>query len=222
MDETEAGAEQVWICKKFLLDGTHITNIKSLSCFLQSLNANQKFDSENVRNADILPFCKWEDLVEKKLLAFLVPQHLFPPLIEMTRIVSIEIDKWIKDLSLILERSAEIAHTSQRYFQWNSLAKIDRVKTARMLNNEGSNLEDLYLLAVHYRLMDDVHIDNYTRIRLKEVAEHEYCDRLAIPTEFWRESAGEFNIFGYPLDNRVLTLHLNLERHSVEYADLYC
>ncbi|GFY42389.1 hypothetical protein TNIN_452191 [Trichonephila inaurata madagascariensis] len=112
----------------------------------------------------------------------------------MTRIVSIGINKWV-NLSLILESSAEIAHTSQRYFQWNSLAKIDRIKTARnLIINEGSNMEDLYVLAVHYRLKDDVHIDNCTKIRLKEVAEHEYFNRIGVHRQFWRQSAGETDI----------------------------
>ncbi|GFY73357.1 uncharacterized protein TNIN_398841 [Trichonephila inaurata madagascariensis] len=148
MDVTEAVNKQGWIPQQYVLDCTPIKGLKDLSHFLHPYNADPKFASTNARNPNLLPFCKWEDLVEEKLLSFLLPRHLFPPVIEMTRIVSMEIDKWVKELSLVLERSAEIAHTSQRYFQWNSLAKIDRIKTARnLIINEGSNIEDLYILA---------------------------------------------------------------------------
>ncbi|GFQ91291.1 uncharacterized protein TNCT_307442 [Trichonephila clavata] len=221
MDETEAGAKQEWLRKEFMLDGTHIRSIKHSSLYLNPLNAEQKFFSTNVRQAEILPFSKWENLVEEKLLSFLLPKCLFPLLIELTRMVSIEIDKWIKDLSLILERSAEIAHTSQRYFQWNSLGKIDRTRTARMLiMNEGSNMYDLYILAVHYNLLDDVLIDNNTRRRLEEVAEHGQFSRICIHRQYWRQSAGENDILFAPQNSWTEALHLNLVSHSVQYPDL--
>ncbi|GFT43675.1 uncharacterized protein NPIL_125251 [Nephila pilipes] len=161
-DET-GQAEQTWTLEDYFLEGDSTHSI-------------------GIRKADVIPawetredsqpLGKWEEVVERKISSFSFPQRLRSEMFGVIRSVTAEIDKWIKDHSLVLVDSVEIARSALCYFQWNSLGKIDRVKTAiTLITNEILQIEDLNILALHFGLMDDMHSDRHrspTRGKISE------------------------------------------------------
>ncbi|GFY39511.1 uncharacterized protein TNIN_315361 [Trichonephila inaurata madagascariensis] len=102
---------------------------------------------------NILPFARWEELVNKRISS--LPKLLQQELLDVIRLVSIEIDKWIKYHSLIWARSSHIARHFQYEFQWNSLGKIDQERTAmKLILNKRLPTRDRCTLCVLYDLTD--------------------------------------------------------------------
>ncbi|GFT56517.1 uncharacterized protein TNCV_3508631 [Trichonephila clavipes] len=109
-------------------------------------------DISKVRK-NILPFAKWEELVKKRISS--LPQLLQHELLDVIRSVSIEIDQWIKYHSQDW-RNFSGACNALCDFQWNSLGKIDVVKTASaLIVNETLDIKDRCILASLYGLMDN-------------------------------------------------------------------
>ncbi|GFS79545.1 uncharacterized protein NPIL_211741 [Nephila pilipes] len=129
----------------------------------------------------ILPFKGWEALVEKKLSVFLLPPLLRSELVDVIRSIFAEIDKWIKDHSPILLDSSETARIALCHFQWNSLGKIDRVKTARtIIRIEKLHIDDPYNLALHYGLMEDMLPDRMKDILCAKCLEkYDYIKKIS-------------------------------------------
>ncbi|GFS79549.1 uncharacterized protein NPIL_211751 [Nephila pilipes] len=174
---------------------------------------------------DTLPFRKWEELVNKKIS--LLPRSSQPELFGVIRFVSAEIDRWIKDHSLIWRNSAEIARASQCDFDWNCLGRIDRIKTARMLiKNESLRIEDRYILALHYDLVDDMPASEIGKLECEKIAERHVAD-LGFTTfwitRFWKS---EFNYIESrncftksSSDIRLFYLIEALSRKCMQYED---
>ncbi|GFT74422.1 uncharacterized protein NPIL_283131 [Nephila pilipes] len=93
----------------------------------------------------ILPFKKWEELVERKISSFSLPPLLRVELIDVIRSVAAEIDQWFKDNNGHLLNRLQEKRSVHDHFQWNSLGKIDREKTARtLINVEGLHEEEYF------------------------------------------------------------------------------
>ncbi|GFU25903.1 uncharacterized protein NPIL_413431 [Nephila pilipes] len=179
-----------------------------------------------------LPFGEWEELVEKKMSSFMVPYFLRPKLLDLIRSVTVEIDIWIKDHSFILVHTAQSVRTAQSYFQWTSYGRIDRVKTARtLIIKDVLHIEDLYILALHYGLMDDMFSDTNRNLAWKKLAEKE-ADFLAsgstvtfVCKTFTGESDFNYialrNFFSESTpDERVQCLNTVLSMDCLQYEDL--
>ncbi|GFT56570.1 uncharacterized protein TNCV_4056661 [Trichonephila clavipes] len=105
---------------------------------------------------NILPFARWEELVKKRISS--LPQLLKHELLDVIRSVSIEIDKWIK-YHFKDWQSFSGACSALYDFQWNSLGKIDRLRTASALVvNEMLDIKDRCILVSLYGLMDGLMI----------------------------------------------------------------
>ncbi|GFR12561.1 uncharacterized protein TNCT_67301 [Trichonephila clavata] len=140
--DAKSQMEERWISKDFLISYT-VSNMY--------MPPGEPYDFVTRKN--ILPFARWEELVEERIFA--LPQPLQQELLDVVRSVNIEIDKWIKYHYQFWPKAPEIAYDAQRYFQWNSFGKIDRGKTARFLiSNVRLNIEDHYILTSLYNLMD--------------------------------------------------------------------
>ncbi|GFT74383.1 uncharacterized protein NPIL_282981 [Nephila pilipes] len=138
------------------------------------------------------PFKTWTDLVEKKMSSFLLPRKLQPEMLDMIRLVSLEIDKWIKEHSLILNNSTEFTRAAQCYFQWNSLGIIDRIKTARtLITNESLNIDDRKILALHYGLMDDFLAYRSKGLTRGKIIDMHLPPIVRRPGEIWKPFTGE-------------------------------
>ncbi|GFR12560.1 uncharacterized protein TNCT_67291 [Trichonephila clavata] len=148
--DVEIPREETWIWNDFML-GTDT----SRSYFFNRKRGSATYLDECVTRNNILPFRRWEELVEERISPLLLPQLLQRELLDVVRSVSIEVDKWIKYHSEVWRKSPEIAHSFLYDFQWNSLGKIDLGKTARkLIINEKLEIEDRYILASLYSLMD--------------------------------------------------------------------
>ncbi|GFR01152.1 uncharacterized protein TNCT_238171 [Trichonephila clavata] len=100
---------------------------------------------------NILPFARWEKLVIER--ASSLPNPLQHELLDMARIVSIEMDKWIQHHSPIWPNFSEIARNFQYEFQWNSFGKIDPERTTmKLITNEKIDIIGRYILASIYGL----------------------------------------------------------------------
>lgn len=98
---------------------------------------------------DILPSKKWEDLVQNKISTTSLPRYVRNELFSVVRIITFEIDNWVKDHSDILSSCAEL----QCSLQWKPQGKIDRKKTAKVLIwNDSLSLTDRYSLSCLYYL----------------------------------------------------------------------
>ncbi|GFU15421.1 uncharacterized protein NPIL_611171 [Nephila pilipes] len=153
---------------QIFLNGAKLKSIQTWAwenCFTEA-SSNSWIESQ-VPNYDRLPhwdmrtsfppFKTWTELVEKKVSSFLLPRKLHPELLDVIRLVSLEIDKWTKEHSLILKKFTEFTRAAQCYFQWNSRGIIDRIKTARtLIRNASLPFEERNILALHYGLMDDL------------------------------------------------------------------
>ncbi|GFT70968.1 uncharacterized protein NPIL_580381 [Nephila pilipes] len=150
----ELDLQQTWAWKNVLMDANFPPAIEYL---MPELDV---FLDQREMGEGILPFQRWEELVEKKISSFLLTPLLRYELFDVIRSIAAEIDKWIKDHTMISKNFLEIARTAQCYFQWNSFGKIDRVKTAEtLIRKEILPTEDLYCLASHYGLMDGILMD---------------------------------------------------------------
>ncbi|GFR01141.1 uncharacterized protein TNCT_238111 [Trichonephila clavata] len=142
--------EENWMWKDIMVE-----KIKSKFSYLHRTrrNATETDDCEPKNN--VLPFANWEELVEERISSFLLPQLLQHELLDVVRSVSIEIDKWIKDHTKDWRLSPVLARCVQYDFQWNLHGKIDRGRTARkLIFNEKLDIEDRYLFAILYSLVD--------------------------------------------------------------------
>ncbi|GFT27683.1 hypothetical protein TNCV_3570551 [Trichonephila clavipes] len=73
MDRNEGRVGQTWIRREFLVDATEIVDLNFSPEFYYSPPRNIKFVSMNERS-EILPFRKWEELVEKKIKLVLITE----------------------------------------------------------------------------------------------------------------------------------------------------
>ncbi|GFS37869.1 uncharacterized protein TNIN_52271 [Trichonephila inaurata madagascariensis] len=218
MDRNGERVGQSWRRKEFLADGPEIESLKFASQFHKPNPMNAKFVSTEERSG-ILPFRKWEELVEQKLSLFLLPKNLQSELLEMVRTVTIEIDRWIKDLSLILSEPLEIAHSGLCYFQWTSLGRINRQETARnIIMNVRSYKSDLCILAEHYDLKDDMGIEKDTIT--KELAKYLNFNRMVLYRKYWTTAAGENDRYSDPQGSFKRSLLSYLNGHCLQYPDL--
>ncbi|GFS61613.1 uncharacterized protein TNCV_4312761 [Trichonephila clavipes] len=137
--------DEAWASKDFLIQEIH-----PKSYIIR--NRTGRSDAFFARN-DMLPFARWEKLVENIMSSFSFPPILLPELLDVVRSVSIEIDKWIKYHSRFMRDSLNFAHSAQCHFQWNSLGRIDRVRTANtLIANKRLDIEGRYLLSLYYDL----------------------------------------------------------------------
>ncbi|GFS31001.1 uncharacterized protein TNIN_443922 [Trichonephila inaurata madagascariensis] len=103
---------------------------------------------------DVLPTKKWEDLVESKISATSLPPPLQTKLFTVVRILTFEIDNWVKDHSGFFPFCSEF----QGSLQWKSRGKIDRKKTAEVLvSNEALQRPYRYKLACLYDMDSESH-----------------------------------------------------------------
>ncbi|GFU54948.1 uncharacterized protein NPIL_433951 [Nephila pilipes] len=187
LDLAKGQATQIWAWKSVFLDGKSTHPIINFT-------ANWDRMSQWDMMASFPPFKTWKELVEKKMSSFLLPRHLQPELFDVIRLVSLEIDKWIKEHSLILLNSTEFARAAQCYFQWNSLGIIDRIKTARTLITNGSlQIEDRYILALHYGLKDDLLADRCIDFAWKKNLHMQlyFPVTASRPGKIWKPYTGE-------------------------------
>ncbi|GFY68463.1 uncharacterized protein TNIN_198271 [Trichonephila inaurata madagascariensis] len=144
--------EEAWIRKDLLIIFYFSDLYVSHALELEALQSNICKMRKN-----ILPFARWEELVKERI--FLLPQLLKHELLDVVRSLSIEIDKWIKYHSQDWQNFSEIARSALYDFQWNSLGKIDLVRTASaLIVNETLNIKDRYILASLYGLIDKLPI----------------------------------------------------------------
>ncbi|GFY60995.1 uncharacterized protein TNIN_234531 [Trichonephila inaurata madagascariensis] len=208
MDRNEERVGDTWRRKEILVDATEIVDLKDRLQYFSTSPRNMKLVSINERS-DILPFRKWEELVDDKFSLFLLPKSLRPKLLEIVRTVAIQIDRWVKDLSPIIHDSAEIAHNALCYFQWTSLGRINRRKTAKtIIINKGCSEPLLCVLAEYYDLMDDLDMD-------KEKVDFY---RKGIDRKFWMFLTGE--VYCDPKDPFNYSLLSYLNGHCLQYPDL--
>ncbi|GFQ70732.1 uncharacterized protein TNCT_369501 [Trichonephila clavata] len=138
--------EETWIWKDFLKECV------SDFCALFKLR-NVPECADCVTRKNILPFARWEELVEEKISS--LPKLLQRELLDMLRSVSIEMDMWTKEHSKYWREFSEIVCCFQHDFQWNSLGKIDRWRTARkLIINERVDILARNILASLYSLME--------------------------------------------------------------------
>ncbi|GFT99156.1 uncharacterized protein NPIL_680001, partial [Nephila pilipes] len=185
----ELDLRQTWAWKNVLMDANFPPAIEYLTP-----ESDVLLDQREMGEG-ILPFQRWEELVEKKISSFLLPPLLRYELFDVIRSIAAEIDKWIKDHTLITKNALEIARTAQCYFQWNLFGKIDRVKTAEtLIRKEVLRTEDLYFLALHYGLMDDILAD-----RIRNLSRGKFPERYKISSNIshlpasitWERFTGE-------------------------------
>ncbi|GFQ70728.1 uncharacterized protein TNCT_369471 [Trichonephila clavata] len=139
--------EEIWTWNDFLYE-----SVSNLDELLRQRNMVSEC-VDNVTRKNILPFASWEELVQKRISLF--PNLLQHELLDMVRSVSIEIDIWIKDHSKYWRQFSEIVCCFQHDFQWNSLGKIDRWRTARkLIINERVDILARNILASLYSLME--------------------------------------------------------------------
>ncbi|GFU05300.1 uncharacterized protein NPIL_6201 [Nephila pilipes] len=138
------------------------------------------------------PFKTWTELVEKKVSSFLLPRHLQSELLDVIRLIYLEIDKWAKEHSVILIDSTEFTRAAQCYFQWNSLGMIERIKTTRMLiTNESLPIEERNILALHYGLMDDLLAYRSKGLTCGKIVDMHLPPMVSRPGEIWKPFTGE-------------------------------
>ncbi|GFT64545.1 uncharacterized protein TNCV_649421 [Trichonephila clavipes] len=126
-----------------------------VGCLCQEIKNIEPKISKMRKN--ILPFARWEELVKKRISS--LPQLLKHELLDVIRSFSNEIDKWIKYHFQDWQRFSGISCSAVNNFQWNSLGKIDRVRTASaLIVNEMLDIKDRGILASLYSLMDKVTI----------------------------------------------------------------
>ncbi|GFS42301.1 uncharacterized protein TNIN_465731 [Trichonephila inaurata madagascariensis] len=86
--ELKNPVEETWMWKDFM--------VEKMMSKLSNLPGRRRSAHEPddwVTRENILPFARWEELVEKRISSFLLPQLLQHELLDVVRSVSIEIDK---------------------------------------------------------------------------------------------------------------------------------
>ncbi|GFY39512.1 uncharacterized protein TNIN_315371 [Trichonephila inaurata madagascariensis] len=221
--EVKSPAKEIWIWKDFLMEEI----IKNLYVTHERKNEANELD-DCVTRKNILPFARWEELVVGRISSFLLPQLLQHELLEVIRSVSIEIEKWIKDHFLFLQRSADIAYMAQCHFQWDPMGKIDRLKTAnKLIMNEGLYIEDRCILAVHYGLTEKISIRENV---LDEVVKkyEKFPWRGARADYVWKEFIGDGDCSYVAQQNffpraspeqKVLCLNAVMSKASLQYNE---
>ncbi|GFX32563.1 uncharacterized protein TNCV_3704371 [Trichonephila clavipes] len=143
--------EEPWIWKDFLTDSV----FKQYALPTQGNGVTESSDCVTRKN--ILPFARWEELVEERIST--LPKLLQHQLLDVVRLVSIEIDKWIKEHTKFWREFSEIARSFLYDFQWNALGKIDLMRTARkLIINERADIISRNILATLYGLKDKIPI----------------------------------------------------------------
>ncbi|GFT25435.1 uncharacterized protein NPIL_519691 [Nephila pilipes] len=98
---------------------------------------------------DLLPSKMWERLVRDRISKISLPRTFRDELFVIVRILTFEIDNWVKDHSDIIHTCSELLDS----LQWKARGKIDRKKTAETLVlNEDLRLSDRYSLSCLYCL----------------------------------------------------------------------
>ncbi|GFT67958.1 uncharacterized protein NPIL_18371 [Nephila pilipes] len=142
--------EGIWAWKSVLRDIKYVRNLK----FNFVKNKTSRVCDMRM---GILPFKSWEGLVLKKIYSFSLPPMLRSEFFDVIRLVAAEIDQWMKDHHRVLFHYLHEERSVHCYFQWNSLGRIDRQKTARtLLTIEGLHPEDYFNVALNYGFMDQL------------------------------------------------------------------
>ncbi|GFQ72970.1 uncharacterized protein TNCT_200681 [Trichonephila clavata] len=221
--EVKSPVTEIWVWKDFLMEEI-VTNL-----YVTHERRNEANEPDDcVTRKNVLPFVRWEGLVEERISSFLLPQLLQHELLDVVRSVSIEIEKWIKDHFLFLKRSADIAYMAQCHFQWDSIGKVDRLKTAnKLIMNEGLYIEDRYILAVHYGLMQKISMRENVLGEIVEKYEN-LPWRGARADNVWREFIGEGDCSYIAQQNfftrssseqKVLCLNAVLSKESLQFNE---
>ncbi|GFX97255.1 uncharacterized protein TNCV_1076261 [Trichonephila clavipes] len=124
------------------------------TCASVDLIVHIEADEEPERKplVNLLPGKKWETLVLSKISSVVKAPLLQKELFTVVRLVSYEIDKWIKDHADVIHFNGEL----QYCFKWKSQGKIDREETAKILiTNETLRVSERYGLACYYYLEEE-------------------------------------------------------------------
>ncbi|GFS34949.1 uncharacterized protein NPIL_278131, partial [Nephila pilipes] len=185
LNGAELKSIQTWAWENFFTDSTFLPQVQT---YIPNYDEMSPFDM----TTSFPPFKTWTDLVEKKMSSFLLPRKLQPEMFDVIRLVSLEIEKWIKEHSLILLNSTEFTRAAQCYFQWNSLGIIDRIKTARtLITNESLPIEDRKILALHYGLIDDLIAYRSKGLTCGKIVDMHLPPMVSRPGEIWKPFTGE-------------------------------
>ncbi|GFY49189.1 uncharacterized protein TNIN_285181 [Trichonephila inaurata madagascariensis] len=211
--------DEAWTSKDFL-----IQEVFPKSYLIRNRNLNGGFDPYLIRN-NTLPFARWEKLVKKMISLFSFPQLLLPELLDVVRSVSTEIDKWIKVHSRTLRNSLNFARSAQCHFQWNSLGRIDRVRTAgTLIKIKRLDIEERYLLSLFYDMPIEEEVPDLIVKKYSNVAERRYY----VPPR-WNLSVVDFEyryvtrtkwFFKLTPEEKVLYLKNALSDECLQYEDL--
>ncbi|GFR01146.1 uncharacterized protein TNCT_238131 [Trichonephila clavata] len=168
---------------------------------------------------NILPFARWEKLVEEKAPS--LPKPLQRELLDVARIVSIEVDKWNEHHFPIWPNFSEIARNFQYEFQWNSFGKIDRERTTmKLITNERIDIIGRYILASIYGLTSK--IPNQEKVPYEIVRMYRrrelplFMSSALIETNRFRQK-DVFSTSGY--EQKLLFLKNVLENECLKYED---
>ncbi|GFY70325.1 uncharacterized protein TNIN_282911 [Trichonephila inaurata madagascariensis] len=197
--DVESPVEETWMWKDIILE-----KMSKFSYLLRNERSATKPD-DYVRKENILPFARWEELVEERISS--LPQLLKQELLDVIRSFSIEIDKWFKYHSDDWKESLKIARREisnvrlcsnrSRYdYLGNSRREIDREKVVGMFE-----IGDHYLLAILCGLMN--------KMPNGEQMPHEIVQKYSKLTE---------NGWSKPIGNVELS---NLSRHKYFIAMSY-
>ncbi|GFQ96074.1 uncharacterized protein TNCT_695471 [Trichonephila clavata] len=208
-----------------------IWNHSLIQFYLSNLYVRNELNFEadfwNIRRQNTLPFARWEKLVKERISS--LPQLLKLELLDVIRSFSIELDKWIKYHSQVWPNFSEVARSAPYDFQWNSLGKIDLVRTASaLIVNEMLDIKGRYILASLYNLMDKIptgkKVPDEIVQKYSKLAER----RINIQKE-WNpfSEAIHFNYFMrqnlftvVSLEQKVLFLNTALSEECLQYNDL--
>ncbi|GFT74389.1 uncharacterized protein NPIL_282991 [Nephila pilipes] len=189
------------------------------------------FDQYGKRES-ILPFSKWEELVEKKISMSILPPMLRSELLDVIRSVAAEADRWLKEHFPISLRSCEQEQYAQSCFQWSSLGKINRLKTAKtLLTNPRLHIDYLYSIAKHYDLMENTLSHRNTNLMCPNFMEGDEASRRsrsgagAICEKFFEKSTLKYiawpDYFAKSAPDQYLQyIQKVMSENYIEYEDL--
>ncbi|GFW40583.1 uncharacterized protein TNCV_4824191 [Trichonephila clavipes] len=97
----------------------------------------------------------WEQLVSRSISTLPFPKVMHRRILGATRAVSLEVDRWLQDHSVLWTVDPCLDLRSDLI--WKPIGKIDRAKTAKsFIRNENLNIRIRYILACLYCYEDDV------------------------------------------------------------------
>ncbi|GFS44835.1 uncharacterized protein TNIN_459381 [Trichonephila inaurata madagascariensis] len=97
----------------------------------------------------------WEQLVSRSISTLQLPKVMHRRILGATRAVSLEVDRWMQDHSVLWTVDPYLDLQSDLI--WMPIGKIDRAKTAKsFIRNENIDIRIRYILACLYCYEDDV------------------------------------------------------------------